>query len=204
MVELPRLIHTRAIGMGLERELVFANRLRHSFGPGLVLLVSGPFHEYQRLLTFTATHPGSTIVCVGELARTLTKVRAGSDPNDRDSGELAHARSWLQQATTRGVRVEIARDAASTTRSCELLERSKAVLVSGAVGSDPSEMALFSAGLKGQGVFVTSRVPVARAEALVTQPGVLRSTFISTAGAAFEALLCEQKLSGLVALRRVG
>jgi hypothetical protein len=85
----------------------------------------------------------------------------------------------------------------------ELLEQAKAVLLTGLTRSS-AEMALLSAGLQGSGPFVAVGSDPRVVGELASRPEVKRTTFISTAGDAFEALLCEQKLSGLLALRRIG
>lgn len=200
IAHLPRLVHERAIGLRFEEELVAANRLRHAWGRGMVLLLGGRFLERRALLDHVLQQPGTELVAMGDLAETLGRARTGSDPNDRDASELAQARSWLQKASSRGFTLELGRDEASRQRAIDALTRARSTLVLGRAASGSTDGGLLAAALRGTGFLLAGHTPEFRE--LLAQPGRSRSVFVSTAPEAMEALLCEQKLAGVEALRR--
>jgi 3-phosphoglycerate kinase len=209
MTLLPRSIRERALGLAMERELLFANRLRHEWGSGFVLVVRGGFAPYRQLLNFAVTHPGLTVVALGPLGRMLadrpaSDLEVESRSNDPDPAEAAEARSWAQKARSRSVSVELGQGAEAIDRIEATLGRSKATLLIGVSPVDAATNAVVSAAPRGNGVLVS--VAGAREDVLtlLDHPGPSKSCFASNAGQSFLGLLCGQKLSGVEALRRVG
>jgi phosphoglycerate kinase len=201
---LPKFVRERALGLRLEQELVAANRLRHAFGHGLVLLLGGDFGQRSALLDHALLWPGACVVPVGNLRELLVRAeRARPDPNDHDAVVLAQARSWLAKANSRGLGVELADDSEALTRTTERLSRARATLVVGRPSANaPRDAALLTSSVKGSGLLVAVHDESGLAGDLAQRPDRSRGVFISTAGDAFERLLCEQKLAGVEALRR--
>lgn len=202
LVSLPRFVRERAIGLRLEQELVHANRLRHAWEQGLVLLLGGTFGERCALLDHALSHPRAVVVPMGELGSQLVRASAGADP--LDSSELAEARSWLAKANARNLTLELGLGGQAVHRACERLGRARATLCLGArhAASDRDD-ALLASAVQGTGLLVVVHDLETPARALLDQPQRSRSVFVSTGGDALERLLCEQKLPGVEALRRV-
>jgi hypothetical protein len=182
---------------------VAVNRLRHGWGQGLVLLLGGRFEQRRALLEYAAHRHGATVVALGELARTVALAeQPRADANDHDATELAQARSWLQKANSRGLVVEFASDAEAVSRASERLSAARCSLVLGAALASPRDHSLLEASVRGAGFVAAVHHRQLPMDDVLTQTGKSRSVFVSTAGDAFEALLCEQKLPGVEALRR--
>jgi 3-phosphoglycerate kinase len=197
-------VHERAVGLRLEQELVMANRLRHAWEQGLVLLLGGSFAERRALLDHTLLHAGSSVIAMGALAQELTRAsRARPDPNDRDTAGLAQVRSWLSKASSRGLSVELGADSAALARATEKLGRARTTLVLGARNMGAArDGALLAASVQGAGLLVIAHDVGSPASDVLEQQSKSRSVFVSTAADALERLLCEQKLAGVEALRR--
>jgi 3-phosphoglycerate kinase len=189
IAKMPQLVHERAIGVRFEAELVAANRLRHAWGKGMVLVVAGAFRERRGLLEQAIEQPGVVVCAAGELGRTVNDARQQGESRDADATLLAEARTWLAKAARRGVTVEV-----DEAVFAKLLERARATLF---VGSAPSFSTLLDAARRGSG-FIT----LVESGPLLDTSSFERSGFVSTAGEAFIGLLCEHKLAGVEALRR--
>jgi hypothetical protein len=170
----------------------------------LVLLLGGDFGQRSALLDHALLWPGACVVPVGNLRELLVRAeRARPDPNDHDAVVLAQARSWLAKANSRGLGVELADDSEALTRTTERLSRARATLVVGRPSANaPRDAALLTSSVKGSGLLVAVHDESGLAGDLAQRPDRSRGVFISTAGDAFERLLCEQKLAGVEALRR--
>jgi 3-phosphoglycerate kinase len=215
MIELPRLVRERALGLTLERELVVANRLRHEWGPGLVMVVGGRFAHYRAVLAFAAASPGVTVLAVGELARSLSErptdtseATAAEDAaalaDAPSASEKAEARAWLQKAKTRGVIVELGNDSEVVDRMVPAFERARATLLVGVLPVDAASKAAISAASRGSSIVASVDGPSEDILTLLDHPGPPKTRFVSSGGQSFLALLCGQKLAGVEALRRVG